>query len=90
MHLTDFWELAFGKYHKNLKLILLIFRQYFYVRHRINLRFPHMPLVGVFGGSGHNKHFYFYPLECLCLLELPTEEESKLNEATLEQPEEQS
>ena len=37
-------------------------RQYFYVRHHIDLVYPQLPLVCVVGGR---QHQYFYPLECL-------------------------
>uniref|UniRef100_A0A914NWK5 PAZ domain-containing protein n=2 Tax=Meloidogyne TaxID=189290 RepID=A0A914NWK5_MELIC len=37
-------------------------RQYFYVRHHIDLIYPQLPLVCVFGGRNHQ---YFYPIECL-------------------------
>nr|CAD2200631.1 unnamed protein product [Meloidogyne enterolobii] len=37
-------------------------RQYFYVRHRINLYLPRLPVLCVFGGKNHQ---YFYPLECI-------------------------
>ncbi|CAK5084977.1 unnamed protein product [Meloidogyne enterolobii] len=37
-------------------------RQYFYVRHRINLYLLRLPVLCVFGGKNHQ---YFYPLECI-------------------------
>ncbi|KAF7636235.1 PAZ domain-containing protein [Meloidogyne graminicola] len=37
-------------------------RQYFYVRHRVNLYLPRLPLLCVFGGKNHQ---FFYPLECI-------------------------
>jgi hypothetical protein len=54
------------------------FRQYFYVRHRINLHYPHLPLVGVMGGrTAAAPHMFYYPLECLQLLEIKDEEEDE-------------
>ncbi|CAK5127117.1 unnamed protein product [Meloidogyne enterolobii] len=42
-------------------------RQYFYVRHHIDLVYPQLPLVCVVGGR---QHQYFYPLECLDVVEV--------------------
>jgi len=42
-------------------------RQYFYVRHHIDLIYPQLPLVCVFGGRNHQ---YFYPIECLVYVEV--------------------
>lgn len=50
-------------------------RQYYYVRHRINLRYPHLPLVCVQGGRNQHHHYY-YPLECLEVLEWEKKKES--------------
>uniref|UniRef100_A0A914NF44 PAZ domain-containing protein n=1 Tax=Meloidogyne incognita TaxID=6306 RepID=A0A914NF44_MELIC len=41
-------------------------RQYFYVRHRIDLAYPQLPLICVAGGR---RHQYFYPIECIDVLE---------------------
>ncbi|KAL7078359.1 hypothetical protein ACQ4LE_002774 [Meloidogyne hapla] len=38
-------------------------RQYFYVRHHIDLIYPNLPMVVVLGGR---QHQYFYPLVGLC------------------------
>ena len=50
-------------------------RQYYYVRHRVKLQYPHLPLVGEFGGG--NGHVYYYPLECLALMDVKEEEDKK-------------
>uniref|UniRef100_A0A914NJR4 PAZ domain-containing protein n=1 Tax=Meloidogyne incognita TaxID=6306 RepID=A0A914NJR4_MELIC len=48
-------------------------RQYFYVRHRIDLAYPQLPLICVAGGR---RHQYFYPIECIDVLEAVEQSEN--------------
>ncbi|KAL7079221.1 hypothetical protein ACQ4LE_001293 [Meloidogyne hapla] len=48
-------------------------RQYYYVRYHIDLIYPNLPLLIVFGGR---QHQYFYPLECLDFVEILEKDET--------------
>lgn len=52
--------MAYGKHRSRISV-----DAYFFCKHKIQLRYPTLPCIGMYGG---NNHISFYPLECLSVL----------------------